>query len=765
MCKTTASFFIFFFSINAVFSQLQDDGYDKFGASLKLLLSDSSATSRFISTKNGLKTISVFIETMHNGDGYALRESGYNLRTVMGNVATADIPYNRIYVLATNPAVKRIELPLLLRKEEDTLMLKFTTVQQVQNGMQPLKRAYKGDSILIGIIDDGADISHPDFYDKNNNLRIKYLWNMDLFSESAPAGYNYGTEWTADEMKDSANSFKQKKIGIYQMQKYFGYAFHGTSVTSLAAGNDGVAPHATIVSVALTATIDTLLYSDRIIDGIAYIYSIAQKEKKKCVINISLGTPWGGPHDGKTLLEKAIDNFCYAHPDVLVCVSAGNGGNDWKHWGGFPINKDSSFGFFRCAYKASLYFSIPKNDSKTINISIGEAKLGDINNPNISRDSVYYQTPFLNIDSLIESPAPAVFTSYLPNGQLSSYITFTASHYDDDYDELIITTDEKTSGITTTFDDHLYRFILKGTGTVHAWYPFLNLHPIFYFDQNPYPNDSTYHNTDNDYSTNIPANAFTVLSSGAYNLRTCYKNIHNMVVSEYEKCRTTYFTSHGPTLDGRVKPDVLSPGDNVFAARSRFDDYFDFDFIVDTNTVSFGGTSASSPITAGIAALAWEKFPAYSRDEIINLLKSSANFDSYCAAWGNKPNNIAGWGKIDAFKALTGEHINTNDLCMQNDDCIIIDTSRDTIPLSVNNYFTVFPNPVQTNVSLYYVSDKPLKYYLFDVLGRLVLTASLPVSNSGSSTIYMQHYSKGVYFLKVTGWNKPFTKKIILAGR
>ena len=64
------------------------------------------------------------------------------------------------------------------------------------------------------------------------------------------------------------------------MQKLFGFSFHGTSVTSLAAGNNGVAIDADIVCVALTAFIDTILRSDRVIDGIAYIYSIAKSENK-----------------------------------------------------------------------------------------------------------------------------------------------------------------------------------------------------------------------------------------------------------------------------------------------------------------------------------------------------------------------------------------------------------------------------------------------------------------------------------------------------
>lgn len=765
MHKTITTLFAFFIVVNG-FAQ-PNEAYLKFGASLKELMSTAPASSRFISMKNSRKTVSVLIETQKTDDGYLLRKQGFALRTIIGTVATADIPLDKLTELARSPLIKRIELPLLLRKDDDTLMRRITTVQQVLDGLAPLDRAYRGESILVGVIDDGADISHPEFYDSSGNLRIKYLWNMDYNDGKRPEGFDYGSEWKAETMAAYSERFKQGQITAMQMQQLFGFASHGTSVTSLVAGNSGVAPKATIASVALTAFTDTLLYSDRVIDAIAYLTGIAKKESKKCVINISLGTAWGGPHDGKTLLEKAIDNFSNENPGVLICVSAGNNGNDYKHWGGFPIQKDSSYGFFRCAYKASIYFSIPKTYSKTLKVSIGESKLGNFSYPNLSRDSVFYQTAFFNIDSLIKSAGPAVCTSYLSNGRISSVLIFTASHYNEDYDELIITADERTSGTGgEIFDDHLYRFIWKGEGTVHGWYPFWNLHPIS-FGTNPLPDDSTFRITDNDFSTGIPSNAFTVISSGAYNIRTCYVNIQDKIVYQYEKCRTAYFTSHGPTLDGRIKPDVIAPGDNVLAARSRYDEFLGHDFIIDKSTIAFGGTSAASPITAGIAALAWEKYAEFSREAIIELIKSSANFDSFSLVWGNQPNNIAGWGKVDAFKTLTGESTDISALCAATDVCTTKrppDTIPSPPPLPVN-YFTIFPNPVQSTAIINYRSDRAIQYQFYDLHGRLIFSKKLPASNASTLFINMQFMAKGIYFVRVTGWEKPFTKKILYLGK
>ena len=315
------------------------------------------------------------------------------------------------------------------------------------------------------------------------------------------------------------------------------------------------------------------------------------------------------------------------------------------------------------------------------------------------------------------------------------------------------------------FDEHVYRYIFKGIGTVHVWYPFWNLHPIYYFGANPFPDNPSYHNTDNEYSTIIPTNGFTVLSSGAYNLRTCYVNMKQQVVNGYEKCRTTYFTSHGPTLDGRIKPDIISPGENVLAARSRFQNYYDYEFIIDTNTVAFGGTSAASPISAGIAALLWEKYPDDTREQIIARIKSTADFDAASANWGPQPNNIAGWGKIDAFNAMAGVRINKTDLCNSSDVCST-DIPEDTIPNYNNYYFIIYPNPVNHTATINYKSSAAVTYYIYDALGRLMQKKSLPYAPfAQTAQLNVYNYPAGIYFIKIADGKTISTQKIMVGNK
>jgi subtilisin family serine protease len=733
----------------------------KYSAALKLFLASEEKDKHFIEIKNGIQYIPLFIELEPGINNAALLvKADVEIRTVAGSIVTANVPFNKLAAIASMPIIKRMELPLLFRRNSDTLMKKYTTVNKVLEGRTPLTMPYTGKGVVIGIIDDGIEFGHPYFLDSAGKTTIDAIWNMDYLGRP-PAGFNYGTLWE----KDTLNYFLTSgynAVSPFLMKQKFGGANHGTSVASLAAGINGVAPDATLVAVALTATQETLLRSDRIIDGIAFIYNRAIALEKKCIINISLGTQWGGPHDGKTLVERAIDNFCEDKPDLLICTSVGNDGNNWKHWGGFPIHADSSFGFAQLAYGGSMYFSIPKQHSSTLRVSVTDSRSPDLNSPVISRDSILYQSPFIKIDSLIQSAAPVIFYSYLRNGAISAYVYFTASHYNDDYDELIITLKEFTSnpsGIPT--DYHVNRFIFKGSGMVHGWFPFFNLHPLYVFSINPYPNDSTYRSTDNNYSTGIPTNAFSVLSSGAYNIRNCYENkLQNKVINSYQPCQLTYFTSRGPTFDGRIKPDIITPGENVLSARSRWDSFMGHEFILDSAYQMFGGTSASSPISAGIAALIWQKFPSYTRDSVIQRIKNTAYTDAYTST---VPNNIAGWGKADAFKALTGINTDLTAACNEQIICKVDVPPPPPPPPSSTIEVNIYPNPSKETVFIKYRSVEQLQLSVYNTLGQLVYNTILPpAAISQVRTLSLNHLAQGIYFFRCSGADYLTTRPILI---
>ena len=99
-----------------------------------------------------------------------------------------------------------------------------------------------------------------------------------------------------------------------------------------------------------------------------------------------------------------------------------------------------------------------------------------------------------------------------------------------------------------------------------------------------------------------------------------------------------YFSSNGPTYDGRMKPDVVAMGVDVYTAVSYSATY-------DTAGYSFvSGTSFSCPLTAGVCALILSVHPELTPVQVTEALKMTANRK-------DNPDNIYGWGLINALDA------------------------------------------------------------------------------------------------------------------
>ncbi len=96
------------------------------------------------------------------------------------------------------------------------------------------------------------------------------------------------------------------------------------------------------------------------------------------------------------------------------------------------------------------------------------------------------------------------------------------------------------------------------------------------------------------YSINSPGDAVGALTVGAV---------------EWDSDRLAPYSSQGPTPDGRLKPDISAPTDvsgRTYGQRG------------------FDGTSAAAPHVAGAAALVWQAYPTFSREQVIGLLLDSA---------------------------------------------------------------------------------------------------------------------------------------------
>ncbi|MCH7946491.1 MAG: S8 family peptidase [candidate division Zixibacteria bacterium] len=92
------------------------------------------------------------------------------------------------------------------------------------------------------------------------------------------------------------------------------------------------------------------------------------------------------------------------------------------------------------------------------------------------------------------------------------------------------------------------------------------------------------------------------------------------------------FSSPGPTADGRIKPDISAIGVNVFTVRQN------------GGTISATGTSLSTPLVAGGAALALEHDSTMTANEALKLIQQTASSSQ-------NPDNDFGYGLYNAARA------------------------------------------------------------------------------------------------------------------
>jgi serine protease AprX len=151
----------------------------------------------------------------------------------------------------------------------------------------------------------------------------------------------------------------------------------------------------------------------------------------------------------------------------------------------------------------------------------------------------------------------------------------------------------------------------------------------------------------------------------------------------------TYFSSYGPTADGRIKPDLMAQGSDVYVASSTNPSGYSFK----------QGTSFSCPLAAGAAALLVKAYPNATPLQIQHALKSTASRSVH-------PDNYYGWGIIDVLGAY------------MNMDTTYSPEQSGVSPFLSQNY----PNPfnLQTRFHVQLPGIAHVQIVIYDVLGRQV---------------------------------------------
>lgn len=153
------------------------------------------------------------------------------------------------------------------------------------------------------------------------------------------------------------------------------------------------------------------------------------------------------------------------------------------------------------------------------------------------------------------------------------------------------------------------------------------------------------------------------------------------------------FSSHGPTADGRTKPEVVARGLAVVCACNFTHDPLGDEFA--TNN----GTSLAAPLVAGCAALVLEAHPEWAPMTVREALLTTADNAAM-------PDNDRGWGRVDVMAAIEGA----------------VGSPSSSAPVS--NGLTARPNPFRGSTVLVASGRAGAgSITIHDVAGRLVWSA------------------------------------------
>ncbi|NNE69251.1 MAG: S8 family serine peptidase [Rhodothermales bacterium] len=163
------------------------------------------------------------------------------------------------------------------------------------------------------------------------------------------------------------------------------------------------------------------------------------------------------------------------------------------------------------------------------------------------------------------------------------------------------------------------------------------------------------------------------------------------------------FSGHGPTADGRIKPDVTAQGVFVrYASRTGY---------------SHGnGTSFSAPMVAAIATQMLEVNADLKPMDILDILKATT-YDSQNPDF--VADNTRGWGRVNAEAALAL--------------AATYSTASDSSDLPSSLSAQVYPNPASGPATLVLNLDvaSPAEVEVFDLLGRRVGRLDFSRLNAG----------------------------------
>lgn len=182
------------------------------------------------------------------------------------------------------------------------------------------------------------------------------------------------------------------------------------------------------------------------------------------------------------------------------------------------------------------------------------------------------------------------------------------------------------------------------------------------------------------------------------------------------------FSSIGPTVDGRIKPDVMAKGASAAVINA------------DGDVTTSSGTSFSSPIIAGTVTSLWQANPSATNAQVMQIVRESAHLFA-------NPTDEMGYGIPNFGDALAALQLLTVEEQL------------------LETQFAVYPNPVQDQLFVSFpkhLSEASVAVY--SILGSKLMQQNI---STQTNSIDLSHLSKGVYLISITAEENTNTFKIV----
>lgn len=278
-----------------------------------------------------------------------------------------------------------------------------------------------GSGVLMGFIDTGIDISNEVFKDNFGQTRIEAIWDQTIPSDNPPFDLKYGTEYRREQINAALNGGSDQTVVMSTDSNG-----HGTAMASVAAGSDipmadfiGAAPECDIAVVKLKEAkqnlknyyginTDAPCYQENdIMAGISYLEQLAESLEKPLVIAIGLEGNLGD-HAGNSPLGNMLTRFSRRRRRAVV-IGTGNEANNSHHYEGqiegggsedveIRVDEDTK------SFTLELWANIPALYNVSVVSPTGEELAGiSVNKRDVTRHRFVFEQTDLEAESLFST--------------------------------------------------------------------------------------------------------------------------------------------------------------------------------------------------------------------------------------------------------------------------------------------------------------------------------------------------------------------------